>query len=834
MAVDRDNKLMSVLAARRDAFRGRLPLQPHRKVPAALETSNSYSGEQKQSFRMECEKNCTSNFTTRASAGCMRKCANLHKVEMNRGFIGLKHLDSLTSVRKPQHNKETNTIIVDELLDTEESQSTGQFILHPRDRYATNESSDTKDLNSTNNFNRSSSSSGTISSSIRNNIIENEVRQTSTEKVYSKYAASRMAAAAATAAALASGALDSRHKRIDPAKLRQRTSLVPDRSSVEDSDLVPYQFFGQKLSVSKVNDTRIQVTNIPRKTPLSAMLIPTKASSKPDDDEIMETSVSKQPLSWDRGKVRRLSGHTRNIVALNRKFGGNISRAEFEALTNYPLNATSSERMSLLPSLNQKRIDDSIALSVAQGVPNISRLVQRVPAVSTTKQPEEVRLLTRDQVRSSAELATNSDEEQTKIPILIHVPDPEPAVTESLGSSTTLSTTTSTIPRPLTTIPTFVETTASLPSSPPSTTAMPAITTSIPVTTVSPTVTPTFPTTTTTTTTITTTTTTAPLPTLNPNVPLHPLATPPPFHVEETPNLIEFITNASNPLAPATTTVSSIAPPSTESAPRVSSRLPPIFTRTTVSSSVRSTINPAVSKVTTSSTIAESANPASEAAFDASSVIPNIRGMNSKMPSKPTLFAITMKPLLNAESTSSDEVFLQSSDNSEVTIEMHRMNMATYVLAGLGMFPVVAVLLYLAKSVLFRKSPKSDGDLERYISEEHKKISPVVRLEYSGGNNHQSSQPQSIYSEGSIMTEESFNRNLLKFKSLLGEGNFGQVWKAEADDLVGHMGTTRIVAVKTERCGVLNGGLRGEAAIMKKLGSHSNVVTLLGACTAKG
>lgn len=822
MAVDRDNKLMSVLAARRDAFRGRITLQPHRKVPAALETSNSYSGEQKQSFRMECEKNCTSNFTTRASAGCMRKCANLHKVEMNRGLIGIKHLDPLTSVKQPQLNKETNTISVDELLDTEESQSTGQFILHPRDRYATNESSDTKDLNSTNIFNRNSSS-GISSSSLRNNIIENEVRQTSTEKVYSKYAASRMAAAAATAAALATGALDNRHKRIDPAKLRQRTSLVPDRSSVEDSDLVPYQFFGQKLSVSKVNDTRNQVTNIPRKTPLSAMLIPTKAPSKQDDEEIMETSVSKQPLSWERGKVRRLGGQTRNIVALNRKFGGNISRAEFEALTNYPLNATSSERMSLLPSLNQKRIDDSIALSVAQGVPNIARLVQREPAISATKQPVGVRLLTRDQVRSSAELVAINDEEQTASPsLLIHVPDPEPALTESVMATTTSSTA-----NPLSTISTFVETTASIPSSPPSTTAMPApITTSIPVTTVSPTVTPTFPTTT-----ASTTTTTTPLPTLNPNVPLHPLATPPPFHVEETPNLIEFITNASNPLAPATITTS---PPSTESPPRVSSRVPPIFTRTTVSSSVRSTINPTVSKVATSSPMGASADPTSGAALNSSSINPDIRGISVKIPSVPTLFTITMKPRLGVESSSTDDVFLQASDNSEVTIEMHRMNMATYVLAGLGMFPVVAVLLYLAKSVLFRKSPKSDSDLERHISDEHKKISPVVRLEYSSSNNHQSSQPQSIYSEGSIMTEESFNRNLLKFKSLLGEGNFGQVWKAEADDLVGHMGTTRIVAVKTERCGVLNGGLRGEAAIMKKLGSHSNVVTLLGACTAKG
>lgn len=172
-------------------------------------------------------------------------------------------------------------------------------------------------------------------------------------------------------------------------------------------------------------------------------------------------------------------------------------------------------------------------------------------------------------------------------------------------------------------------------------------------------------------------------------------------------------------------------------------------------------------------------------------------------------------------------------DDNEVTIEMHRMNMTTYVLAGLVVFPVVVFLLYLAKTVVFRKSTKSDGDQERYIAEDLKKISPVVKMEQSPSVSHKM-QPQNIYSDGSIMTEESFNRNLLKFKSLLGEGNFGQVWKAEADDLLGHMGTTRIVAVKTERCGMVNGGLQDEAAIMKKLGSHVNVVTLLGACTTKG
>lgn len=63
------------------------------------------------------------------------------------------------------------------------------------------------------------------------------------------------------------------------------------------------------------------------------------------------------------------------------------------------------------------------------------------------------------------------------------------------------------------------------------------------------------------------------------------------------------------------------------------------------------------------------------------------------------------------------------------------------------------------------------------------------------------------------------------------------MWKAEADDISGHEGLTRLVAVKTvkesantrEREDLLR-----ELGIMQELGSHPNVVTLLGCCTEKG
>jgi Protein tyrosine and serine/threonine kinase len=161
--------------------------------------------------------------------------------------------------------------------------------------------------------------------------------------------------------------------------------------------------------------------------------------------------------------------------------------------------------------------------------------------------------------------------------------------------------------------------------------------------------------------------------------------------------------------------------------------------------------------------------------------------------------------------------------SNEVLVEMQKVNVATYVMAGLGLLPLVIILIYVVKQYLFRQENK-DSDLENY---DIQPISPVATLD-------QSDDASSIDGGESIISETDFNRSDLRFKSLLGEGNFGQVWKAEADNLAGHMGNTRIVAVKTERANNGQGGLKAECEIMRKLGSHSNVVTLLGACVEAG
>lgn len=174
-----------------------------------------------------------------------------------------------------------------------------------------------------------------------------------------------------------------------------------------------------------------------------------------------------------------------------------------------------------------------------------------------------------------------------------------------------------------------------------------------------------------------------------------------------------------------------------------------------------------------------------------------------------------------------NRIHLSYSDNptnNDVKIEIDKINVVTYVMIALALIPVAAIILYAIRIILSNHDNKNNPDML-----DKKPISPVVKLESDKGSN---------FSDESMLRDDSFslNRNHLRFKSLLGEGNFGQVWKAEIDDVKGHLqGTMRIVAVKTERKDNGQGGLKAEAQIMKKLGlSHQNVVKFLGACIEQG
>lgn len=79
-------------------------------------------------------------------------------------------------------------------------------------------------------------------------------------------------------------------------------------------------------------------------------------------------------------------------------------------------------------------------------------------------------------------------------------------------------------------------------------------------------------------------------------------------------------------------------------------------------------------------------------------------------------------------------------------------------------------------------------------------------------------------------------RNKLKLGKVLGEGAFGIVVKAEMTGFHGNQGTT-VVAVKMLRNDATDSdvvNLVQEMTVMKEIGKHENVLSLLGCCTQKG
>lgn len=777
---------MLVLAARRQALMKdrNKPYTTQDSLSSASSTTTfqtAPSPNEKLTPRRECESNCTSNFTARGSAGCMRKCAILFRLENNTTETNRRNIEALNS-RIRVGEKEFNTI-AEELLETEESQSNGLYHVHPRSRYAPNVPETKDSTNSTNssktNFKQS-------------NVIENEVRQTSTEKVYTKFVRTTT---------------DGRYKRIDPTLVKHRAlSNEKLSASDEESDILPYSIFGQKIATSKQNESKNLVTTSPRR--LSIIDSSSRPTSKLNDEEVMEFSVSKVP-AFERNKFRRFNPSThRNIVAMSRKIqngphgsdagiGSTVLRSRIpeglivSSTSVDPKSEGSSvvENVSLLNNTEEASRKETVTSTVH---PVVQSTITTTASTTTTTTPTTTIHPTTSSTtsapivtstistststfaptsttesirneRSSTEISVVETTDETKKspdPLLIYIPDPEPISTSTTETSDRF---TSSHSIPERTTPTLSEKTV------PTT---PATLLNLPDSMIKPRIN---------------------------------------FHREETPNLIVFLPQ--NTTGDESKTES---PAKSSSEDRdFSSSTTKSFTRTTVSSSVRSTVNPVVRNHSTEDR-SSSSNPldmfttSSTESTSYSNINISLVYQNLSDIFKPT----------KKSNSAMDGVFL----TNDVTIELHRMNMATYVLAALGMFPILLILLYIAKTIIFRRDDKSNCDLERYIiSDSQKQISPVVKLDRS---DHQ------IYSDESIMTEHSFNRNFLKFKNLLGEGNFGQVWKAEADDLAGHLGTTRIVAVKTERC--VNGGLRDEAAIMRKLGSHSNVVTLLGACVEKG
>ncbi|KAG7208591.1 hypothetical protein KM043_014802 [Ampulex compressa] len=168
----------------------------------------------------------------------------------------------------------------------------------------------------------------------------------------------------------------------------------------------------------------------------------------------------------------------------------------------------------------------------------------------------------------------------------------------------------------------------------------------------------------------------------------------------------------------------------------------------------------------------------------------------------------------------------------------------SYILATLVVFPIaVGVGLILRRLILRNRKVLEESDTSSEIScrkdalnlengdfktSIEKAITKLPRIQHLC---HEAEKPPPPPTQESRWE---FPRDKLRLQTVLGQGNFGQVWKAEADDLTGHQGTTRLVAVKTVKEGASDRekeDLVRELEIMQQLGSHPNVVTLLGCCT---
>lgn len=180
---------------------------------------------------------------------------------------------------------------------------------------------------------------------------------------------------------------------------------------------------------------------------------------------------------------------------------------------------------------------------------------------------------------------------------------------------------------------------------------------------------------------------------------------------------------------------------------------------------------------------------------------------------------------------------------------------STYLLTFLAIVPLVLVIAFAFKLAV-RRNRKKVFDSSEYSSEYNRSpldfntitSSPITTKlprvpqhivwdaeKSASAAPAPTSQPPAVPPPNSGRWE--FPREKLRLQTILGQGNFGQVWKAEADDISGHEGLTRLVAVKMVKEDAASRereDLIRELSIMQHLGSHPNVVTLLGCCTEKG
>lgn len=129
------------------------------------------------------------------------------------------------------------------------------------------------------------------------------------------------------------------------------------------------------------------------------------------------------------------------------------------------------------------------------------------------------------------------------------------------------------------------------------------------------------------------------------------------------------------------------------------------------------------------------------------------------------------KPLFVSHNTTKPKVNITlekegPASNEEVVIEAEKTYTASYVLAGLGFLPVAAIIIFVLRSIMNKKTKEIDAEYEGYFDDggdvkKENTITPVARP------------PLPTPTKPDQKWE--FPRNKLRLQTLLGQGNFGQV-----------------------------------------------------------
>ncbi|XP_037070357.1 fibroblast growth factor receptor 2-like [Pollicipes pollicipes] len=173
----------------------------------------------------------------------------------------------------------------------------------------------------------------------------------------------------------------------------------------------------------------------------------------------------------------------------------------------------------------------------------------------------------------------------------------------------------------------------------------------------------------------------------------------------------------------------------------------------------------------------------------------------------------------------------------EVLLTEEAESRPLYLVSLLFVLPVVAVALWYLK--------KNHLDMRQLVPQRLKSMlgpdssdvtrDDVTRDDFYLPTEETSSKVATMLIQDTLARRRKWehDRQRLRLQAVLGEGHFGQVWRAEADGVRGHEGTL-LVAVKNVKDSASakdKQDLLRELRIMQNLGSHPNVVTLLGCCT---